>query len=328
MTVLPNAFDAGCDMSQPSLFTSDKLQQDGTKVQPRFYSQANPLVRAAGGVDVYAVGALHEVYQQCFSKLRAKKRKKYMQTLFQTLHHVFCIYINCWIYTESRLSEYIHLIIKLPEWHGQISTKQFRSLPELAESSRREYVWSDEDHDPHHHHQLLFSLWKHIISPKTRRRRRRRRNKYIYNNLLTLKCSFVLFLVRRPACWRWSWALWGWAWRRRFRWSCCCSPPGCGPPGPAGNSGWPHSGWSRGARWGCFGRAAKGHFMLHVAPDADDRNMKTKQAKRMTSLLSALSVCHTGIPNVWLRRQVSFLFAEKKKHFWSSDNPPKILSEF
>lgn len=83
-------------------------------MQPRFYSQAYPLVRAAGGVDVYAVGALHEVYQQYFSKLRAKKKKN-TQTLFQTLHHVFCMYINCWIYTESRLSEYIHLIIKLPE---------------------------------------------------------------------------------------------------------------------------------------------------------------------------------------------------------------------
>lgn len=44
-------------------------------MRPQFYSQAYPLPRAAGGVDVYAVGALHEVYQQCFSKLRAKKKK-------------------------------------------------------------------------------------------------------------------------------------------------------------------------------------------------------------------------------------------------------------
>lgn len=62
--------------------------------------------------------------------------------------------------------------------------------------------------------------------------------------------------------------------------------------------------------------------MSHVAPDADDRNIKTKQAKCMTSLPSALSVCHTGIPNVWLRRQVSFLFAEKKKHFFGHPTTP------
>lgn len=65
--------------------------------------------------------------------------------------------------------------------------------------------------------------------------------------------------------------------------------------------------------------------MLHVAPDADDGNMKTEQAKCMTSLPSALSVCHTGIPNVWLRRQVSFLFAEKRNIFGHPTIPPKIL---
>lgn len=42
------------------------------------------------------------------------------------------------------------------------------------------------------------------------------------------------------------------------------------------------------------------------------------------SLPSALSVCHTGIPNVWLRRQVSFLFAEKRNIFGHRTISPKF----
>lgn len=84
---------AGKKKEQPSFFISDKLQQDGTKVQPRFYSQAYPLLRAAGGVNVYAVGALHEVYQQCFSKLRAKKKK--------LCRPCFKLCTTCFVYTST-----------------------------------------------------------------------------------------------------------------------------------------------------------------------------------------------------------------------------------
>lgn len=72
-----------------------------------------------------------------------------------------------------------------------------------------------------------------------------------------------------------------------------------------------------------FWESCERHFMLHVAPDVDDRNIKTKQAECMMSLPSALSVCHIGIPNVWLRRQVSFLFAEKRNIFAHRTTPQK-----
>lgn len=107
----------------------------------------------------------------------------------------------------------------------------------------------------------IISTYSHYQSTSSgQKKKKKERNKYIYNNMITLKVwarGVPAGGTTRPAYWRWSWPLWGWAWRRRSRWSCCCWPPGCGPPGPAGNSGSPRSGWSRGARSGCCERAAR-----------------------------------------------------------------------
>lgn len=175
-----------------------------------------------------------------------------VQTLpwFKLCTACFVYYINCWIYTESPLSEYIHLTVKLPEQHWQISTK-IHLTARISRVLQEGICKSDERPQSAVLSVIIFNIKAHHQVKKTG-------NKYIYNNMITLKCSLVGSMwVRRPACWRWSWPLWGWAWRQRSRWSCCCWPPGCGPPDPAGNSGSPHSGWSRGARSGCFERATR-----------------------------------------------------------------------
>lgn len=201
-----------------------------------------------------------------------RKRKKYAHVNYEnaptcTNHFFFSLFFfaplasyitsTVWIYTESQLSEYIHLFIKLPQQHRQISTKIRPRYPQISPVLRRkEYVcmewWRPQS--------VILSVIILIIKAYHQVKKKKSRNKYIYNNVITLKCRLVVVSaagLRRPACWRWSWPLWGWAWRRRSRWSCCCWPPECGPPDPAGSSGSPHSGWSRGGRSGCCERAKR-----------------------------------------------------------------------
>ncbi len=105
---------------------------------------------------VSAVRALHVFNQQCFDDGRNERKNMHvfkvwsglkMHRLVQTLprfnlHHSLC-YITSTVefYTESRLSGYIHFIVKLPQQHRQISTKRSASLPESAESSGKESMY-------------------------------------------------------------------------------------------------------------------------------------------------------------------------------------------
>lgn len=63
-------------------------------------------------------------------------------------------YTNCWIYTESQLSEYIHLICKITTatLNKSLQKRKSTSLPHVSRVPLgKEHVWSDEDHNLQYH---------------------------------------------------------------------------------------------------------------------------------------------------------------------------------
>lgn len=103
---------------------------------------------------VSTVGCIQS--KKMFRRPPDRKRKKYAHVNYEnaptcTNHFFFSLFFfaplasyitsTVWIYTESQLSEYIHLFIKLPQQHRQISTKIQPRYPQISPVLRRkEYV--------------------------------------------------------------------------------------------------------------------------------------------------------------------------------------------
>lgn len=102
-----------------------------------------------------------------------------MQTLFQTLHHLFRIYTNRWIYTESQLPEYIHLF----------SFFFYKITSDMIKFLQNSFAHCSNGQSPPRG-KLYGVMDTTTCTIVTCLSSKRRRIKYICHNAATLTCGF------------------------------------------------------------------------------------------------------------------------------------------